>query len=410
MDPFENSVEQINKAADILGYTSEEIRRLTSPKRVVSVHFPVRMDDGLVKVFTGFRSQHNDALGPYKGGVRFFKEVTESEVKALASWMTWKCAVADIPFGGGKGGVIVDPKLLSATELENLTRGYIKAIADVLGANKDVPGPDVGVTESVMDIMADEYSKVTGENGQQVFTGKSVAKGGSEGRVEATGFGGSLALKLVASKKNLIPSNTKIAIQGIGNVGEYFARFAKEQGFQIVALSDSKGGVYNPEGLDIEAVVAYKSKNGSLAGFENASFISNDELLTLPVDILVPAALENVITDLNASKIQAEVVIEMANGPVTPEADEIFQSKGILSVPDILANCGGVTVSYFEWYQNQHQEKWSKEEVLKRLEEKMIKAFEDSWNMMQSKRVDFRTACYCLAIDKVFLEMRRKGI
>lgn len=402
MDPFQNSIEHVSKAGDLLNFTEEEIRQLAFPKRVVTVHFPVVMDSGEIKIFTGFRSQHNDARGPFKGGLRFSPEVTESEVKALSSWMTWKCAVADVPFGGGKGGVIVDTKLLSKGELERLSRGFIRAIADCIGENKDVPAPDMYTNGEIMDIMLDEYKKVTGNESKAVFTGKTLQNNGSEGRTEATGFGGAKVLETLAKKVALIPNQTKIAIQGIGNVGEYFALFAHELGFIITALSDSKGGIYKESGLDPREVLEYKKANGTLNGFKDASFITNEELLTLPVDVLVPAALENVINETNADKIQARFVIEMANGPVTPEADAIFAKQNIISVPDVLSNSGGVTVSYFEWYQNIHNEKWSKEEVLKKLEEKIVSAFDAVWQMRQEKQVDMRTASYLLALDRVY--------
>ncbi len=405
-DPFENSIEQVTKAGEVLGLSFDEIRLLSTPKRLLTVHFPVLLDSGETKLFTGFRSQHNDARGPFKGGIRYSPEVNESEIKALSSWMTWKCAVADIPFGGGKGGVVVDAKSLSKAETERLSRGYVRAIADCIGPQKDVPAPDMYTNGEIMDAMVDEFSKISGQKSLAAFTGKTLANGGSEGRTEATGFGGALILRDMAALAGLKPENTTLAIQGIGNVGEYFARFAAGFGFKIVALSDSKGGIYKESGLNVDEVFDYKSKNGTLNGFVDASYITNDEILMLPVEVLVPAALENVITADNADKVQAKFVIEMANGPVTPEADEVFRSKNIVSVPDILANSGGVTVSYFEWYQNMHNEKWTKEEVLKKLEEKMKKAFSDCWDYRIEKNVDFRTACYVLAVDRVYQKMR----
>jgi glutamate dehydrogenase/leucine dehydrogenase len=401
-DPFQNSVEQVSRAGEILGLSVEQIRLLATPKRLLTVHFPVLMDNGEEKVFVGYRSQHNDVRGPFKGGLRFSPEVTESEVKALSSWMTWKCAVADVPFGGGKGGVIVDTKLLSEGEIERLSRGFVRAITDCIGENKDVPAPDMYTNGKIMDIMLDEYQKISGSKSVATFTGKSLENGGSEGRTEATGYGGAKILEALAKKVALIPDQTKIAIQGIGNVGEYFALFAHKMGFVIVALSDSKGGIYKESGLNPEEVLEYKKANKTLSGFPDASYVTNEDLLTLPVDILVPAALENVITSDNADKVQARYVIEMANGPVTPEADSIFESKNIISIPDILANSGGVTVSYFEWYQNIHNEKWTKDEVLSKLEEKIMKAFLDAWQYKEEKQVDMRTACYVLAVDKVY--------
>ncbi len=400
-DPFENSIIQIKKAGGILGLNENELNRILEPQRVVRVNFSVKMDNGDIKTFVGFRSQHNNARGPYKGGLRFSPEVTESEVKALSSWMTWKCAVADIPFGGGKGGVIVDTKTLSKTELENLSRSFVRAISDVIGPNKDVPAPDMYTTGEIMNWMTDEYSKIVGKNELATFTGKTLNNGGSEGRTEATGYGGVHVLNKLMEEKQLNPKDLKIAIQGLGNVAEYFAISAEYHGYKVVTLSDSKGALYNPNGLDIKKVIEYKKTNGSLMGFEGASYITNRELLELDVDVLVPAALENVITSDNASKIKAKFIIEMANGPLTPEADIILHKKGILFVPDILSNSGGVTVSYFEWYQNIHSEKWDKDSVLEKLKINIEKAFDDCYKMMMDKNVDMRTACYMIAIKKV---------
>ncbi|MDQ5950087.1 MAG: hypothetical protein QG585_27 [Patescibacteria group bacterium] len=400
-DPFQNSIKQISESAEILGILPGALKKLTEPQRVVTVHFPVVMDSGEEKIFYGLRSQHNNARGPYKGGIRFSPEVNESEVKALSSWMTWKCAVADIPFGGGKGGVVVDTRLLSKGELEKVARGFVRALFDVLGPNKDVPAPDMYTNSETMDIMVDEYSKIAGARAEATFTGKSIGNGGSEGRTEATGFGGAVVLKLLAEKFSLKPEETKIAIQGIGNVGQYFGIFAEKQGFKIVALSDSKGGIYNEDGIDIKDALAYKNTHGSLASYEKASFVSNEDLLLLPVDVLVPSALENVITAENASKIHAKYIIEMANGPVTPEADVLLEEKGIISVPDILANSGGVATSYFEWYQNMHKETWTKEDVLSKLTEKMTKAFNDVWAVKTEKNISTRKASYVVALQRV---------
>lgn len=400
-DPFENSVAQIKKAGNLLGLSEGALNRILEPQRVVTVHFGVQMDNGEVKTFTGFKSQHNNARGPYKGGLRFSPLVTESEVKALSSWMTWKCAVADIPFGGGKGGVIVDVKTLSKTELENLSRAFVRAIADIIGPEKDVPAPDMYTTAEIMDWMMDEYSKIVGKLTPASFTGKTIANGGSEGRTEATGFGGAYILEKLAEVKQLEHGETTVAIQGLGNVGNYFALFAEEKGFKIVAVSDSKGGIYSESGLDIKKVLEYKKVNGTLSGFDGATALSNEELLELKVSVLVPSALENVITKENADKINARYIIEMANGPITPEADVILHNKGILFIPDILSNSAGVVTSYFEWYQNMHNEKWTKDEVLKKLKEKMGRAFDQSFEMMLKNNVDMRTACYMIAIKKV---------
>lgn len=405
-DPFESSVIQIKKAGEKLGLSTSELDRILEPQRVVKVSFPVKMDSGEINTFTGFRSQHNNARGPYKGGLRFSPDVNESEVKALSSWMTWKCAVADVPFGGGKGGVIVDTKTLSKTELENLSRSFVRAISDVIGPTKDVPAPDMYTTGEIMDWMVDEYSKIVGSKELATFTGKTLGNGGSEGRTEATGFGGVVVLEKLSRVKQLDPQHTTLAIQGIGNVGQYFATFASQKGFKVVALSDSKTAVYNENGLDVDAVLKFKEMNKTLSGMPNVKFITNEELLELPVTVLVPSALENVITKDNAGKIAAPYIIEMANGPLTPEADEILHKKGVIFVPDILSNSAGVTGSYFEWYQNMHNEKWTKEDVLKKLEEKISSAFDASYKMMIDNNTDMRTACYMIAIKRVNEAMR----
>ncbi len=406
-DPFQNSIKQVTDAADALGLSAGMMKRISTPERVIEVHFPVKMDSGEIKSFTGFRSQHNNARGPYKGGLRFSPEVNLSEVKALSSWMTWKCAVADIPFGGGKGGVIVDTRVLSKTEIENLSRSFVRSIADCIGENKDVPAPDMYTTAEIMDIMVDEYAKVNGKRVEAVFTGKTIGGGGSEGRAEATGYGGVKVLESLSKALGMEATGTKIAVQGIGNVGQFFALFAEKSGYKVVALSDSKGGIYNPEGLSVKEVIEYKEKNKTLASFPGASFISNEDLLLLPVDVLVPSALENVITEANAEKIAAKCIIEMANGPVTPEADAILERKGIISIPDILSNSGGVTVSYFEWLQNMEKQKWTRDDVLAKLTEKIGKAFDSIWALKQEKNVSVRKAAYMLAIQRVVEAMNK---
>jgi glutamate dehydrogenase (NAD(P)+) len=352
-------------------------------------------------MFKGFRSQHNNNLGPYKGGLRFSPLVSESEVKALSTWMTWKCAVADIPFGGGKGGVIVDTKKLSPAELERLSRAFIGAIYELIGPDKDVPAPDMYTTPQIMDWMLDEYEKLTDTKAPATFTGKSLAAGGSEGRTEATGYGGVYILEELAKVTSLVPKETKIAIQGIGNVGQYFAKLAADLGYVVVALSDSKTGIYNESGLNVDEIVAYKEKTGSFYGYPNIKEISNSELLELPVEVLVPAAIEKVVTAANVNNVKAKYVIEMANGPVDTEADAILYQRGIILVPDILANAGGVTVSYFEWLQNKTGEKWIKEKVLSDLRPKLAKSFLEIWQIGQDKKVDLRTAAYILAVRRV---------
>ncbi|MBN2016292.1 Glu/Leu/Phe/Val dehydrogenase [Candidatus Dojkabacteria bacterium] len=409
-NPYENAVKQLENVAKILKLDSEVVQRLSVPERFIEVNLPVRMDDGSVKIFTGFRSQHNNARGPYKGGLRFSPEVNEAEVKALSMWMTWKCAIADIPYGGGKGGVAVDTKKLSEQELENLSRAFVRAIHDCIGPEKDVPAPDMYTTPEIMEWMVEEYIKIKNEelkmknSGDEMlatFTGKPVEAGGSEGRTEATGLGGVYVLESLAKKEDLIPEKTTVAVQGAGNVGYYFAKLAQEIGFKVVAISDSKSAVYRKEGLDIDKAMKSKEKDGSFETWKGGEKITNDELLKLDVDVLVPSAIENVITEENAKDIKARYIIEMANGPTTPDADIILSKKNIIVVPDVLANAGGVTVSYFEWMQNKRSEKWSKEEVFGKLKEKMVSAFEQTWEAMKKYKADMRMGAYALAVKKV---------
>lgn len=401
-DPFQNTILQINKAAEILGLDNEQIRYLTEPSRVVKVNFVVELDNGEKKVFTGFRSQHNNVRGPYKGGLRFSLDVNEHEVMALSSWMTWKCAVADIPYGGGKGGVIVDTKTLSKTELERLSRAFVRAIADVIGPEKDIPAPDMYTTPEIMDWMVDEYKKVTGNpKSLATFTGKSLTNGGSEGRTQATGYGGGVILDQIALLEKMDPKTTSVAVQGFGNVAYYFVEYAEKKGYKIVTMSDSKSAIYNPEGISLAEAKQYKDEHGSFKGFAKAKEVTNEELLGVECDVLVPAAIENVITSNNASKIKAKYIIELANGPVTPEADEILHSNGIKFIPDILANAGGVTVSYYEWYQNMHDEKWNQDKVLSEMGYKLEKAFGEISQIAKEHNTDFRTAAFILSIKRV---------
>lgn len=407
---FLNAQKQLDKVAKYLDIPKVILTILREPQRVLEVNIPVKMDNGEVKIYKGFRSQHNDALGPFKGGIRFHPNVSKDEVMALSMWMTWKCATVGIPFGGGKGGVIVDPKKLSKNEIENLSRGYIRAISPIIGEKIDVPAPDVNTNAQIMDWMLDEYEKIVGHKAPAVLTGKPIELGGSLGRNEATGRGGVFILEKLNAKRYLLNAK-KIAVQGMGNVGYWFAKLAYDLGFQIIALSDSRGAIISKSlpsrqaGLNPSEVLKYKEKAGSVVGFPGTTPITNDQLLATDCDILVPAALENVITSKNAGKIKAKAIIEMANGPVTPEADEILWKKGVVIIPDILANSGGVTVSYFEWEQNMKKEKWTEEKVNRKLKEKITKAFGDvwsaSWRMGEEKKVDLRTAAYVLAVDKV---------
>jgi len=360
----------------------------------------VLMDSGELKMFTGYRSQHNNALGAYKGGIRFHPNVSESEVKALSMWMSWKCAAVDLPLGGGKGGIIVDPKNLSTSELEKLSRGYVGAIYEIIGEDRDVPAPDVNTDGRIMQWMLAEYESLLGKKSPATFTGKPISAGGSEGRTEATGYGGVYVLQALLSREAKSAPQT-IAIQGYGNVGYHFAELAFDLGHKIIALSDSQGGIFNSDGIDPRMAMAYKEKTGHLAGHAGAQEITNEDLLELEADVLVPSALENVITADNAAKVKAHYIIEMANGPVTPDADKILFEKRIISVPDIVANAGGVTVSYFEWWQNKHSERWSKQDVLEQLKSKITKAFMDSYDKMRKLQVPLRTAAYAIAVERV---------
>ncbi len=422
-NPFENAMRQLENAAQYIKGRSIDI--LKQPQREIHVNIPVVMDDGSLKIFQGYRVQYNNARGPYKGGIRFHPAVDLSEVKALAFWMAIKCAVADLPLGGGKGGIIVDPKTLSEKELERLSRGYARAIADVIGPDKDVPAPDVNTNGVIMGWMKDEYvkaenqkSKVESQQEKErlraTFTGKLIKDGGSEGREEATGLGGLYVLKAILSKRNdkfqITNDKLTVAVQGFGNVGYNIAKFLIDAGMTVVAVSDSKGGIYVPDGINPALTLECKKKNGYLAGcycsgsvcdLAKGKPISNEALLELPVDILVPSALENVITAENAGKIQAKVVLEMANGPTTPEADDLLFQKGIPVIPDVLSNSGGVTVSAFEWEQNLKGEHWTKEKVNKQLEEKMQKAAGDVWEASQKLNINLRTAAFVLGLERI---------
>lgn len=405
-DQYTNAKSQLRTAAKFFNVSQDILSKLEVPNKLLTVTIPVEMDDGSLKTFIGYRSQHNNDRGPYKGGIRFHPEVTESEVKALSMWMTWKCAIADIPFGGGKGGIIVDPSKLSKNELEKLSRGYIQKIYEIIGEDKDVPAPDVNTTPEIMSWMLNEYQNITGSKSIAVFTGKPVDNGGSQGRTEATGYGGVYILeelvKAVGLLKNKKSTNEiRLAIQGLGNVGYYFSELAFDLGYKIIALSDVTGALINEEGLNPRKVFKYLQEKKSFKDFPGAKLISNKELLELDVDILVPAAIENVITIDNAKNIKAKYIIEMANGPVTPEADKILFEKGITSVPDVLANSGGVTVSYFEWFQNKENKYWDKQTALDKLKTTIVGAFKKIYEKQKEIKTDLRTAAYVLAVQKV---------
>lgn len=394
---------------DKLGYEDSVYEILKEPEKVLVVSIPVKMDDGSIKTFIGYRSQHSTALGPAKGGVRFHPDVTLDEVKALSTWMTFKCGVVGIPYGGGKGGVVCNPKELSRGELERLSRGFFRAIYPIIGPEKDIPAPDVYTNAQVMAWFVDEYSSLKGYYSPGVVTGKPIRLGGSAGRTEATGRGCMFTIREAAKEIGLDMKGATVAVQGSGNVGGIAAKLIAELGSKIVAMSDSKGGVYNPDGIDPDAVLEHKAKTGSVLGFPGSQEISNDELLELDVDILVPAALENVITSKNAANIKAKIIGEGANGPTTPEADKILYEKGILVIPDILANAGGVTVSYFEWVQNLMNFYWTEEEVNNRLEGIMVRAFKEVYQMHKEHKVNMRDAAYMVSIQRVAEAMKLRG-
>ncbi len=404
---WESAVTQFRKAADILKLDESIIQFLTSPRRIINVSIPVRMDDDSLKVFQGFRIQFNDLRGPTKGGIRFHPDVDMEEVKSLAFWMTWKNTVVDIPFGGAKGGVICNPKELSQNELEKLSRGYIQEMYQFIGPEKDIPAPDVYTTPQVMAWMVDEYHKFTGHNVFGMITGKPLEMGGSHGRDIATAQGGVFVLEEALKKFGI--KNPTVAIQGFGNAGLTAAILLAKKGFKIIAVSDSKGAIYDEKGLNVDKVIAHKNKTKSVVGFSGKE-LSNEELLELKCDVLVPAALANQITDVNANNINAKIILELANGPVTPQAREILFKKNIMSIPDILANAGGVTVSYFEWVQNNIGYAWSKEEVETKLKVKMIEAFDNVYKVYKEKNIDMGTAAYVFAIEKMDKILELRGI
>lgn len=419
-NPFEHAKKQLQKAVHVFSAHSQSAehvielaKRLSFPSRIIDLHFPVRMDSGEIRLFHGFRIQHNNILGPYKGGIRFHPRVSPEEVQALSFWMTMKCAVVGLPMGGGKGGVEVDPKELSQGELERLSREYIRSIADVIGPTKDVPAPDVNTNSTIMGWMADELCTITkNQSMRSTFTGKSLADGGSEGREAATGQGGVYALRHILSKKGINTKTKRLtaAIQGFGNVGYHIARLLSDLGITIIAVSDSRGGILVPDGINPELTHKCKAKSGKLegcycsgssCGASKGKAISNDELLSLPVDVLIPSALEQVLTQQNAHTIQAKIILEMANGPTTPEADAIFHQHNITVIPDILANAGGVTVSTFEWEQNIKNEHWSEKKVNEALLRTMESAAERVWNTALEYNTDLRTGAFIVALQRL---------
>jgi len=410
LNPFKIAQAQLDKAAEKLGMDEEMHAFLREPMRELCVSIPVKMDDGATKIFKGFRVQYNDARGPTKGGIRFHPEETIDTVRALAAWMTWKCAVADIPYGGSKGGIICNPKEMSRGEIERLSRAYVRAIGRFIGPEKDIPAPDVYTNPQIMAWMMDEYSKLMGYNVPGVITGKPIPVGGSLGRGDATARGAVYTIREAAKVIDLDLKGATVAIQGYGNAGSFGAILMKKlMGCKIVAVSDSKGGIYNSNGIDPKEAFEHKRKMGSVIGFEGTENITNKELLELDVDILMAAALESQITRENADRIKAKLIVEVANGPTTPEADEILYKNGKFIIPDFLCNAGGVTVSYFEWVQNTYGYYWTEEEVHKKLDEKVIKAFHDVYEMAKKKNVDNRTAAYMVAVNRVSEAVKIRG-
>jgi len=410
LNPFEIAQRQLDEAAKILGLDRGMHELLRWPMREFHVRIPVRMDDGSVRVFEGFRVQYNWARGPCKGGIRFHPEETFDTVRALAAWMTWKTAVMDLPLGGGKGGVVCNPKEMSERELEQLSRGYIRAIGHYIGPDIDVPAPDVYTNSQIMAWMMDEYEKLVGRSAPGVITGKPLPLGGSAGRGDATARGGMYCIREACKVLGINPMGATCAIQGYGNAGQFAHKLGEELlGLKVVAVSDSKGGIYNPNGLPAQEVIAFKEKTGTVVGFPGAKSITNAELLELSVDILIPAALENQITASNADRIKAKIVAELANGPTTPEADAILFNKGIYVIPDFLCNAGGVTVSYFEQVQNAMMYYWTAEEVYQKLDQKMTAAFHAVHKMAKEHKVHNRLGAYLVAVQRVAEAVKLRG-
>ena len=408
--PYQMALRQFDEAVKYLKLKRGIVEYLRYPKRELTVNFPVKMDDGSVKIFTGYRVHHNIVLGPAKGGIRYHPDVTLDEVRALAMWMTWKCAVVGLPFGGGKGGVICNPKEMSDQELENLTRRYTTEISIMIGPEIDIPAPDVGTNAQVMAWLMDTYSMHKGYSVLPVVTGKPVSIGGSLGRAEATGRGVMIVAREACKHLDMPFEGATAVVQGYGNVGAVAAYLLHDAGCRVIGVSDSRGGVYNPKGLDPRDVLRHKKETKSVVGYPGADTITNEELLELPCDILVPAALEKQITEDNADRIKAKLIVEGANGPTTPDADKILKGNGVFVVPDILANAGGVTVSYFEWVQGLQSFFWSEEEINCKLEKIMAKSFAEVWTVAQDKGIDMRTAALVRAIDRVAEAIYIRGI
>ncbi|ATP41543.1 glutamate dehydrogenase [Solibacillus sp. R5-41] len=405
---FTSTQEVIHEALNKLGYDEAMYELLKEPIRMLSVRIPVKMDDGTTKVFTGYRGQHNDAVGPTKGGVRFHPMVSEEEVKALSMWMTLKCGIVDLPYGGGKGGVVCDPREMSMGELERLSRGYVRAIKQFVGPTKDIPAPDVFTNAQIMAWMMDEYSRMDEFNSPGFITGKPIVLGGSQGRDRATAEGVTIVIEEAAKKRNIEIKGARIVIQGFGNAGSFLAKFMSDLGAKVIGISDAQGALHDPNGLDIDYLLDRRDSFGTVTTlFENT--ITNKELLELDCDILVPAAIENQITADNAHQIKANIVVEAANGPTTAEATKILTERGILLVPDVLASAGGVTVSYFEWVQNNQGYYWTEEEVREKLYKKMVTAFDNVYTTAQNRNINMRLAAYMVGVRRTAEASRFRG-
>ena len=407
---FDDMLQQFDGAARILSLEPGIWKILTHPKRQIMVSCPIQMDNGEIEVFTGYRVQYNITLGPAKGGIRYHPGVTLDEVTTLAAWMTWKCAVAHIPFGGGKGGVICDPTKMSKREIEALTRRYIAEIIDAIGPEKDVPAPDVNTNEQIMAWVMDTYSMHVGHTATAVVTGKPLEIGGSAGRVEATGRGVTICTMAALEHLGRQPHQTKVVVQGFGNVGSVSAKLLEEAGCTVVAVSEDYGGIYNPLGLSIKRLFEYRAREKTLRGFPGAREVGNQELLTVDCDVLVPAAIGNQLTSRNARDVKATLIVEGANGPTTPEADAIFRERNIFLVPDILANAGGVTVSYFEWVQDLQSFFWSEHEVNQKLKAILSRAFNEVLRTKEERKLDMRMAAYVQAVSRVAGATRERGL
>ena len=403
------SDDQFNRAADLIGLDETIRTSLNVPDRELMVEVPLRKDDGTIESFRGYRVQHNNSRGPFKGGIRYHEEVDLDEVRSLAALMTWKTALVDIPYGGGKGGISVNPSTLSELELERLSRRFFRAINPIIGVNRDIPAPDVNTNPQIMAWFMDEYGMINGHT-PGIVTGKPIELGGSLGRNAATGKGTAIIARETANLLNMDLEGASVVIQGFGNVGSFAGRFLNEMGSKIIAVSDVNGGLYDPDGLDITSLIDYNNKNGTIKGFSQGDSVSNEDILNIECDFLIPAALGGVIHKMNVEKLNCRVIIEAANGPVTPPADDILFKKGVYVVPDILTNAGGVTVSYFEWVQNLQQFQWTEEEVNDKLENKMVAAFNEVSSMIKSKKTSMRMAAFAVAIDRVAKSFELRGV